>query len=190
MIEEAVLVRELKRANNAAYAELLRLHARSVINTCYRMLLNQQDAEDVAQEVFIEVLQSIDSFRGDSKLSTWLYRIAVSRSLDELKRRKRAKRFEAFTKFLSVDELSDSLPGGPAADATLREAERMKALEKLLNTLPDNQRVAFSLSKIEGCTSQEIAEIMKTTTVAVDSMIYRAKQKLSSELRKVLSNDS
>ena len=189
-MEEAELIGELKRASDAAYAELLRLHARSVINTCYRILLNQQDAEDVAQEVFIEVLQSIGSFRGDSKLSTWLYRIAVSRSLDELKKRKRAKRFAAFARFLSVDDLSDTLQGGPTADVTIREAERMRALQKLLDTLPDNQRVAFSLSKMEGFTSQEIAEIMKTTTVAVDSLIYRAKQRLSDELRNILSDDS
>ncbi|MFV8354456.1 RNA polymerase sigma factor [Flavobacterium sp. XS2P14] len=84
--------KKLQLNNKDAFDELVILYRIRVINTCYRFLLNKDDAEDVSQEVFIEVFQSIQSFRGDSKLSTWIFRIAVTKSLDEIKKRNRKKR--------------------------------------------------------------------------------------------------
>ncbi|MEI8112406.1 MAG: sigma-70 family RNA polymerase sigma factor, partial [Bacteroidia bacterium] len=94
-MENVNLLLQLRAGNQAAYNELVLLYSNKVMNTCYRFLLNKVDAEDVSQEVFIEVFQSIQSFRGDSKLSTWIYQIAVSKSLDEIKKRKRKKRIAA-----------------------------------------------------------------------------------------------
>ena len=94
-MEEAELLQKLKAGDKAAFSELVRLYSNRVINTCYRFLLDKEDAEDVSQEVFIEVFQSIGSFRGDAKLSTWIYRIAVTRSLDEIKKRNRKKRLSS-----------------------------------------------------------------------------------------------
>ena len=86
-MEESDFLQNLKNGNKSAFDHLLFLYCDRVINICYRFLLNQDDAEDVSQEVFIEIYQSFKSFRGDAKLSTWIYRIAVTKSLEEIKKR-------------------------------------------------------------------------------------------------------
>ncbi len=188
-MEEAELLQKLKAGDKAAFSELVRLYSNRVINTCYRFLLDKEDAEDVSQEVFIEVFQSIGSFRGDAKLSTWIYRIAVTRSLDEIKKRNRKKRLSSIGSFLHLDDVANLITGGSMPDKKMNEKEKMNAVMQALNTLPDNQRVAFTLSKIEGYTNTEIAGIMNTTTVAVESLIYRAKKKVSNKLEEILKNN-
>ena len=188
-MDDQELIQKLKDDNKAAFNELVKLYANRVINTCYKFLLDKEDAEDISQDVFIEVFQSIKTFRGDSKLSTWIYRIAVTKSLDELKKRNRKKRITSLGKILHLDDVANWVSGGTMPDKTLQEKEKMKEVMRALNSLPDNQRVAFTLSKIEGYTNPEIAEIMKTTTIAVESLVYRAKKKVSNELENILKNN-
>jgi RNA polymerase sigma-70 factor, ECF subfamily len=185
-MEDAVLIGKLKAGDKTGFHELMHLYANRVINTCYKFLLDKEDAEDLSQEVFIEVFQSIRSFRGEAKLSTWIYRIAVTKSLDELKKRKRKKRITSIGAILHLDEISHWIAGGTMPDKSIGEKENMDEIMHALNQLPDSQRVAFTLSKIEGYTNPEIADIMKTTTIAVESLIYRAKKKIIVELEKVL----
>ena len=188
-MDDQELIQKLKDGNKAAFNELVRLYANRVINTCYKFLLDKEDAEDISQEVFVEVFQSIKTFRGDSKLSTWIYRIAVTKSLDELKKRNRKKRITSLGKILHLDDVANWVSGGTMPDKTLHEKEKMKEVTHALNSLPDNQRVAFTLSKIEGYTNPEIADIMKTTTIAIESLVYRAKKKVSNELENILKNN-
>jgi RNA polymerase sigma-70 factor (ECF subfamily) len=180
---------KLKAGDRFAFNQLIELYSERVINTCYRFLLDQHDAEDVAQEVFIEVFQSIRTFRGESKLSTWIYRIAVSKSLDELKRRKRKKRINELGKMLHLDDVADWISGGISSDKDILENEKMKEIIEALSVLPDNQRIAFTLSKIEGYSNSEIADIMKITQIAVESLVYRAKKSISSEMERILKNN-
>jgi RNA polymerase sigma-70 factor (ECF subfamily) len=187
-MEDSDLILRLRAGNQAAYNELVLLYSNKVINTCYRFLLDKADAEDVSQEVFIEVFQSIHSFRGDSKLSTWIFRIAVSKSLDEIKKRNRKKRIASLGHILHLDEVANWLSGGIQPDLDISEKEKMSEILQALSHLPDNQRVAFTLSKIEGYSNSEIAEIMKTTTMAVESLVSRAKKKVSTELEIILKN--
>ncbi|WP_264520179.1 RNA polymerase sigma factor [Flavobacterium sp. N1994] len=182
------MINRLKENEKAAFEELVALHKNSVINTCYRFLLNQEDAEDISQEVFIEIYQSISSFRGDAKLSTWIYRITVTKCLDEIKKRNRKKRISSLGKLLHIDTIIPWIAGDSMPDKALQEEERFREISTVLNTLPENQRVAFTLSKIEGFTNKEIAEIMNTTTIAVESLIHRAKKKTAEELTTILKN--
>lgn len=188
MQDKDLLIR-LKEADMTAFTELVNQFSNQIYNTCHKFLLNKEEAEDISQEVFIEVYQSINSFRGDSKLSTWIYRIAVTKCLDEIKKRNRKKRILAWSKILHLDEIANWLAGGTPADGNLNQKEKWYAIETALNQLPDNQRVAFTLSKIEGYTNTEIAEIMKTSTVAVESLNYRAKKKISKALEIILKNN-
>jgi RNA polymerase sigma-70 factor, ECF subfamily len=188
-MEEINFIKKLKQGDRSAFNELVLLFRKRVINTCYRFLLDKKDAEDISQEVFVEVFQSIKSFHGNSKLSTWIYRIAVTKSLDEIKKRNRKKRFSSIGKMLHLDDVANWISGGTRPDKSLNEEENMKEIMQVLSTLPQNQRVAFTLSKIEGYTNPEIADIMETTTVAVESHIYRAKKKLSEELKNILQNN-
>jgi RNA polymerase sigma-70 factor (ECF subfamily) len=185
-MEESEWIDKLRNGDRAAFGELVATYGPRVINTCFRFLLNKEDAEDTAQEVFVEVFRSIKHFEGQAKLSTWIYRIAISRSLDEIKKRNRQKRFSSIAKMLSWDRLADWLGGGMAADKLLLEDELLRELHQALGALPDNQRVAFTLSKIEGYSNGEIAELMDTTIEAVESLVYRAKKKVSAELKIIL----
>jgi RNA polymerase sigma-70 factor (ECF subfamily) len=169
-----------------AFNELVLLFQERVINTCYRFLLNREDAEDISQEVFVEVYQSISTFRADAKLSTWIYRIAVTKSLDEIKKRNRKKRISSMGKVLHLDGLANWIIGGESPDKMLYKDEKMKAVMQALDILPDSQRIAFTLSKIDGYTNAEIAAIMDTTIIAVESLVSRAKRKVSAELEIIL----
>jgi RNA polymerase sigma-70 factor, ECF subfamily len=185
-MEDAELLKRLKTGDQKAFYDLVQLYASRVLNTCYKFLLDREDAEDISQEVFIEVFQSINSFRGDSKLSTWIYRIAVTKSLDEIKRQNRKKRIKTIGNILHIDEVATWLTGGQPADHSIQETEKLKEVLNALNKLPDNQRIAFTLSKIEGYDNIEIAATMKTTLIAVESLISRAKKRISSELEIIL----
>ena len=180
------MINQLKSNDNVDFNALVALYKNSVLNTCYRFLLNKEDAEDISQDVFVAVFQSINNFRGDAKISTWIYRIAVTKCLDEIKKRNRKKRLATITKILHIDAVANWISGGEMPDSNIQEAERWKEIYNILNKLPENQRVAFTLSKIDGFSNQEISEIMDTTTIAVESLIYRAKKKVASELGVIL----
>ncbi len=187
-MEESVQISLLKQGDKTAFEYLVRTHRQQVYNTCFKFLLDQADAEDISQEVFIEVYQSIKEFKGQSKLSTWIYRIAVTKSLDEIKKRNRKKRISSVGKLLHLDDIAYWLSGGLRPDKKLEENETINSISKALNTLPDNQRIAFTLSKIEGYSNVEIAAILSTTVVSVDSLIYRGKKKIGDKLNKILKN--
>jgi RNA polymerase sigma-70 factor (ECF subfamily) len=182
---ETELLIRLRDGDPSAFNELLRLHSSRVLNTCYRFLLNRQDAEDISQEVFLEVYQSIHTFSGKSRLSTWIYRIAVAKSLDELKKRKRKKRISSVGKMLQIDQVSEWISGGTMPDKKIQDEEQLEEISRALSSLPDHQRVAFTLSKIDGYSNDEIAEIMKTTKVAVESLISRARKKVINRLTRI-----
>lgn len=180
------MIPKVRAKDRDAFNELVRLYKHSVFNTCYRFLLNKEDAEDISQDVFVEVYQSIDSFRGDSQLATWIYRITVTKCLDEIKKRNRKKRLASVTRLLRLDDIVQWVSGGVMPDTALHEEDKWNEMTIILDTLPDNQRVAFTLSKLDGFTNSEIAVIMNTSTIAVESLIYRAKKKVSVELLTIL----
>jgi RNA polymerase sigma-70 factor, ECF subfamily len=168
------------------FSELVAEHQEMVLNTCYRFVFNHEDAEDLAQEVFIEVHRSLDKFREESKLSTWIYRIAVTKSLDHLRRLKRKKRFSSLKRIIGVDDPADTISAPERenpADA-LVDKERVAALQEALDSLPDNQKTAFLLSKQDGYSNQEIADILQTTIPAVESLVHRAKKNLQARLER------
>jgi len=179
------LLHELKSGGTAAFKDLVELHQDLVLNICYRFLHNRQDAEDMAQEVFLQAHRSISRFRGDAKLSTWLYRIAVSKSLDFIRMKNRKKRFSSIKNVLGISGTGGEdipSPEGANPDTVAERKERLQILQEALNTLPENQRIAITLSKYEGFSQQEIADVLGTTVSAVESLIHRAKQNLKKKL--------
>lgn len=185
-MDEKTLIHELKSGNINAFNSLVDNYKVKVLNTCYKFLLDAEDAEDISQDVFVEVFQSIPSFRGDAKISTWIYRITVTKCLDEIKKRKRIKRICAIGKILHLEDIAKLIAGGKMPDDDLETSQTMAAIHEALSLLPSNQRIAFTLSKMDGFTNAEIAEVMKTTTIAVESLIYRAKKTVASDLITIL----
>ncbi len=177
-MEEKQLVDNLIRGDENSFRLMVNQYRQTVVNVCYRIMLNTEDAEDIAQEVFIEVFFSIKKFRGFSKLSTWIHRIAVSKCLDEIKKRSRKKRIAMFGKTTGLDEVVHWLSGNDFADSRIIQSEELEKLNIALNKLPENQRIALALSKIEGLSNTEISEILEKSVSSIDSMVFRAKQNL------------
>ncbi|MEI8033039.1 MAG: RNA polymerase sigma factor [Chlorobiaceae bacterium] len=171
-------------SREALFKSLVGEHQEMVINTCYRFVFNREDAEDLAQDVFVEVFRSLDQFRAEAKLSTWIYRIAVTKSLDHLRRIKRIKRFGALKRIIGAEDPSAEIaaPSGDTPAEACSGNERADLLQKALNSLPDNQKAAFLLSKQDGYSNQEIADILKTSVSAVESLVHRARKNLQEKL--------
>jgi RNA polymerase sigma-70 factor (ECF subfamily) len=171
--------------DEAAFKELVNAHKNQVYNTCLGFLRNPQDAEDVAQEVFIQVFDSIVDFREESSLSTWIYRIAVTKSLELIRYKKRQKRSGFFQALSSVFSDPDEHTHGSDymhPGVQLENKERAAVLFGEIEKLTEKQRVAFTLQKVEGLSYQEVADVMEMSLPAVESLIYRAKESLKKQL--------
>jgi RNA polymerase sigma-70 factor, ECF subfamily len=183
-MQETELVNRLKQRDEEAFRIIFNDNQKKVINACYRLVNDINTAEDLTQEVFIKVYSSIEQFRGESQLSTWIYRIAITKSLDHIRAQKRKKRL-AILKYLSGDEerqIEIEAPKDQSPDTLIDNAERMKVLNDAMSKLPENQRIAFSLSKYDEMSSKEIAEVLSTSVSAVESLIHRAKKNLEKRL--------
>jgi RNA polymerase sigma factor (sigma-70 family) len=184
-LNDWVLINRLKQGDQAAFKEIVETWQDMVYNTAIGIVQAPEDAEDVAQEVFVQVYQSIDGFKGNSKFSTWLYRITISKAMDHERRKKRKKRFALIKSLFGADnEQAVDLPDFNHPGVLFDRKEKAAILFKAMADLPENQRVAFVLNKVEGLSYQEISEVMETSVSAVESLLHRAK----SNLRKLLGD--
>lgn len=183
-MNESELISLLKKKDRQAFKEIVETWQDMVYNTAIGFLQNAEDAEDVAQEVFIQVFESVSSFKEESKLSTWIYRITVSKCLDHLRKKKRKKRF-AFIQSLygKTDNLIIDPPDFFHPGIKAENKENAEALFKAMDKLPENQKAAFVLNKIENLSYREISEIMNSSESSVDSLLQRAKKNLQITLK-------
>lgn len=182
---ELELIQGLRNGDEMAFKFLVDNHQDRVYNTAIGIVQNAEDAEDVAQEVFIQVFRSIHTFKGESKLSTWIYRITTTRSLDLLRSRKSKKRFGFLQRLLGDgNEPLYEPPDFHHPGVALDQKENSARLFKAIKGLPDNQKTAFTLHKLEDLSYLEISEVMQTSVAAVESLMHRAKQNLKKILEK------
>ena len=186
--EELDLIAGLKTGDQQAFKTVFEQNKDRVFNTAFGMVHNYVDAEEITQEVFITVLRSILQFKGDARLSTWIYRITVTRSLDFLKAAKRKKRL-AFVMSLFGNEHTEGTIHAKTFEhpgVALEKREQAAALFGAMEQLPDKQKVAFTLQQLENLSCKEISEVLKTTVSSVESLLHRAKQ----NLRKILIKET
>ena len=177
------LLNQIRAGQQSAFKILVETHQKRVFNTVLAIVQNFEEAEDVAQEVFIEVYQSVHKFRGESKISTWLYRIATTKALEEIRKKKAQKRFAFFTNlFNDNNEIIHESVEFEHPGVILENKEKSKQLFKAINQLPDNQKVAYTLCNIEGLSYQEITEVMEVSLSSVESLLFRAKTNLKKSL--------
>lgn len=181
---DAELVKRLIDGDNSAFRELVDAYQNMVFKTCYHLLRHSQEAEDIAQDVFIEVYESIGQFRNQSKLSTWLYRIAINKSLNQLRKTKWKSMINSIDHFFSDKqngfEIED--PSAQNSPHCIDYKERSKVMQTAISSLSENQRVAFTLNKFDELSYQEISEIMGLSLSSVESLIHRAKLNLQKKL--------
>lgn len=178
-MNEQELIQQLRERDESAFRSLVKDFRNRVFNTTLNILQDKEDAEDSTQEVFIQVFQSISSFKQESSLSTWIYTIAVRKALDKLRRRKTRQRLHSFLPWIKEEKTEENFyhPG-----ISLDNKEKASVLFKAVSTLPEKQRIAFTLIKIQGMNYYEVCAIMNQGTKAVESLVSRAKVNLQKQL--------
>ena len=184
--EESELIKQLVSGNDKAFKVLFDSYKSMVYNTASGFLTNESDAEDITQEVFLQIYRSIAHFKEESKLSTWIYRITITKCLDLLRKRKTKKRFAFITDIFDKETNKEKeLFVNYEHPGILEENKELsKILFKQIDKLPENQRIAFVLNKIEQLSYKEISEVMQTSVSSVESLIFRAKSNLKKRLEK------
>ncbi|HZJ83767.1 MAG TPA: sigma-70 family RNA polymerase sigma factor [Clostridia bacterium] len=162
---ESQLIDRFKEGDFTAFEELIYLFDKKIYNYCYRMTNNPNDAEDLAQEVFIKVYRSLKSFREDSKFSTWIYRIAYNTCIDEYRRKK-----------IKVLSLNKNIPSPePLPEDRVIYREEKDLIEKCIAEMKPNYKSAIILRDIQGYSYEEIAGISNIPIGTVKSNISRAR---------------
>jgi RNA polymerase sigma-70 factor (ECF subfamily) len=196
ILRERLLVRRLKQRDERAFEELIRLYQHQVYNVVYRLLARPDEAEEVAQEVFMTVFKSIDSFRGDSRLSTWLYRIATNHAKNRLKylgRRppegSRSLLGEEIEQELECAKPSPHCPSshliGPEAALADRQLEQI--VQAGIAMLDAEQREVIVLRDLEELSYEEIAAIIGIPIGTVKSRLFRGRLALKEHMAKHFS---
>jgi len=188
-IPDQNLIDELILGRDWAFKALVEDYQQRVYNTCLGFVKNPEDADDLTQEVFIEVFRSILKFRMESKLSTWIYRIAVTKSLESLRARKRKKRFAVLRSLFNTDNSVVEIPDFNHPGIIAENKERSKIIFQALDKLPESQQTAYTLHKLEGLGYEEIANIMKKSVSSIESLMHRAKSNLQNYLYDYYNSD-
>ena len=176
----------LRRACNGdvqAFEELMQSHESRIYAIALRMMGNREDAQDCAQEAMVRIYRAMGSFKGQSALATWIYRITMNTCLDELRRRKARK-------VTSLDSLVDNgwspTDTGDTPEEHGLRVEKQNALNQAIQSLPDDMRAAIILRDVKGYSYDEIASILDANVGTIKSRISRGREKL----REILSKQS
>ena len=171
----------------AVFKQIFEANSKKIYHLCYGYTGDDDAANDLLQETFLKVWQNLEKFRNQAQISTWIYRITTTRALDHLRNRKSKKRFGLLQRlFGEGNETLYEVPDFNHPGVTLDRKENAALLFKAIKQLPENQKIAFTLHKLEDLSYQEISEVMKTSVAAVESMMHRAKQNLKKALAESL----
>ena len=184
---ERRLVRRLKERDERAFSELIESNGDRVFNLCFRMLGNREEAEDLAQEVFITVFKSIDSFRGDSKLSTWIYRVASNLSKNRIKylARRHDRSKDEFDEGIDRNAAAAALTSPNQAkspDLHVEDQQLEGIMQAAIAELEEDHRILIVLRDIEELSYEEICEITELAEGTVKSRLHRARLALRKKM--------
>lgn len=181
--DDLTLVRRAQGGDADAYDELVRRYQRQIYGVIYHMTAHHEDANDLTQEAFVKAWQALKSFKGDSSFFTWLYRIAINRTLNHLKQRNYRNSKHA----MSLNDLDVEAENHPAlvafvSDKTPHRAAALDELKEKLNAamqrLSENHRTVVTLHDIQGLPHDEIAKILGCNTATVRTRLFYARQQL------------
>ena len=185
-MDDAAIMLELKAGNMAGFDFLIQKYRKPIINFMYRMTRNQAVAEELAQEVFLRVYRSRETYRAEARFSTWLYRIATNLGVNQARdtRHERAASTvyldEADSETGTTPDVADSTPD---AESRLLRDERMAAIREHVMALPERQRMAVLMHKYEGMDYSQIGAVLKLSESATKSLLFRAYQTLREKLK-------
>ncbi len=177
------IIKDILDGNKDAFRFLVERYQKSVFRTAMGFLHDRDEAGDLSQDIFIQAYLSLARFRGESAFSTWLYRITLNACLNKTRKSPFQKIFRLFENTPGADReiFLSSVDSTDPEDIMIRN-ENAELVRKALDSLPENQRIAIVLSKYDDLPQREIAEIMKTSEGAVESLLQRAKKNLREKL--------
>lgn len=185
-MDDAAIMLELRSGNMAAFDVLLQKYRKPIIHFMFRMVHNQAIAEELAQEVFLRVYRSRETYRAEARFSTWLYRIATNLGVNHA----RDNRHERTAPTVYLDEADPETGTTPdvadsevSAEAAMLQRERMAAIRQHVLALPERQRIAVIMHKYEGKDYKQIGEVLKLSESATKSLLFRAYQTLREKLK-------
>ena len=180
-VDDAPLVRRFKNGDEKAFSEIVKHHQPRLLQVATVLLQNEQDAMDMVQDVFVKAYFKLRSFREDSSLYTWLYRILYNRCISFLRRKKIIK----FLSFNTEDEESIEFPSNdPIPDKQYEQSEIMQAVTEALGKLPIRQRTVFTMKQLDGLKFVEISEVMGITEGAAKASYFHAVKKTTNLAQK------
>lgn len=172
------VVARCRRGELGAFEELYQRHSSRLYNVAYRMTGSAADADDLLQDIFLQIYRRLETFRGDSALGTWLYRLAVNCCLDHL-RSKQGKQQKATGFLEDLDQVEPAAPGSWRPDTVL---DRME-LERAIAQLPPSYRAAFVLHDVEGLEHHEVGETLGIAVGTSKSLVHKARARMRRLLR-------
>jgi RNA polymerase sigma-70 factor (ECF subfamily) len=185
-LTDAEVMLELRDGNMAAFDVLLAKYRKPIVHFMFRMVHNQAVAEELAQEVFLRIYRSRETYRAEARFSTWLYRIATNLGVNHA----RDTRHERSASTVYLDEADgetgttpDVADSTPSAEAGLLRRERLKAIRQHVMALPERQKTAVLMHKYEGMDYKQIGEVLKLSESATKSLLFRAYQTLREKLK-------
>lgn len=184
---DRALLARLRCGDDRAFTELIRRHQDRVFDMGFRMLGDRQEAEDLAQEIFVTVHKSLATFRGDSKLSTWIFRVTKNHCLNRLAYLKRRGGGRTQELAESIEMSGD--PGAGAPDRILERRETQALLQRALEGLDEAQRMIVVLRDIEGLDYDEIAAVLDEPLGTVKSRLHRARAALAKVVARIEENE-
>jgi len=182
--DEQALIERCKSGDLRAFDQLVSAYEKRVFNCALRITGNYHDASDVTQEAFLRAFNSINTFRGDAKFATWIYRIVTNVYLDERKKSK-AHRQTSLDDYIELEENSVTRQiqdDSPSPEEIVETEERAQVLQAAINSLPDYQRIIVTLYHMQHRSYEEIAEIMNLPIGTVKSRLNRARIALGEKL--------
>ncbi len=181
-MDDTELMLRVKQGDDQAFRQIVETYRKPILDLCFRYVGNQEDAEEVAQDVFIRLYKAAHRYQPRAKLSTLLYRIAVNLSLNRIRDRK-AKRWVSWEHHRREDEKKPLSSETSQPDTVLENKERQQMIRSVIDSLPPNQRTAVILKRYHDLSYEEIADIMRCSVSAVEARLHRAKQNLKKQLK-------
>lgn len=185
-LSDAEVMLRVRAGDETAFAFLVQKYRRPMLSFMYRMARNQAAAEDLAQEVFLRVYRSRETYTANAKFTTWLYRIATNLAVNHA----RDTRHERPEVSMSLDEadaesgLMPDLPdGAPNVEENILRRERLAAIRSQVQALPERQRMAVIMHKYQGMDYRQIAEVLHLSESATKSLLFRAYESLREKLK-------
>jgi RNA polymerase sigma-70 factor, ECF subfamily len=186
-MEETELIEQIINHEEKACRVFIDLHKDMVFRICMSFVNNKEDAEELTQDVFIDAFTGIKSFKKESKIQTWLYRIAINKALNCKRKQHKTSLMERLGFSSSVDRVNlEKSEVEESREAKIIVEENNRILYKCIDGLSEDQRIAFTLNKVDGFSYAEVAEIMKISLAKTETLIFRAKKKLQEKLFKLL----